>query len=236
MKGQPGPTVGGSAGGLALEIGAFDRAQQQAQMNWWAGGESSPPGPGKNSAGLALFRYQTRCGTVYGHTGSFPGYAQFAAATADGSRALTTTLNGFASDDGLPDPPAALDLLWTQKSGPPGVTFTAPTAAVTDATFPGVGAYVLELSASDGELASASETTVTVHDGSVLFTFQAQVAASADDAEETASGKVRRGSSDLELVFDGNRTMSRRNLANRLFNNPSTPVIENADQLSNDVI
>ena len=62
-------------------------------MDWWPGGESSPPGPGKNSAGLALFRYQTRCGTVYGHTGNFPGYVQFAAATANGRRAVTTTLN-----------------------------------------------------------------------------------------------------------------------------------------------
>ena len=62
-------------------------------MDWWVGGESSPPGPGKNSAGLALFRYQTKCGTVYGHTGNFPGYAQFAAATADGKRAVTTSLN-----------------------------------------------------------------------------------------------------------------------------------------------
>lgn len=76
-----------------LGLKFFGRAQQRAQMQWWVGGESSPPGPGKNSAGLALFRYQTRCGTVYGHTGNFPGYTQFAAATADGSRALTTTLN-----------------------------------------------------------------------------------------------------------------------------------------------
>lgn len=76
-----------------LGLKFFDRAQQREQMHWWVGGESSPPGPGKNSAGLALFRYQSKCGTVYGHTGSFPGYAQFAAATADGTRAVTTTLN-----------------------------------------------------------------------------------------------------------------------------------------------
>jgi D-alanyl-D-alanine carboxypeptidase len=76
-----------------LGLKFFGRAQQQQQMNWWVGGESSPPGPGKNSAGLALFRYQSKCGTVYGHTGSFPGYAQFAAATADGTRAVTTTLS-----------------------------------------------------------------------------------------------------------------------------------------------
>jgi D-alanyl-D-alanine carboxypeptidase len=71
----------------------FSTAAQQQQMRWIRGGASSPPGPGKNSAGLALFRYQTRCGTVYGHTGNFPGYVQLAAATADGKRTLTTTLN-----------------------------------------------------------------------------------------------------------------------------------------------
>lgn len=76
-----------------LGLRFFDRAQQQEQMRFWPGGESSPPGPGKNSAGLALFRYQTKCGTVYGHTGNFPGYVQFAAATADGSKAVTTSLN-----------------------------------------------------------------------------------------------------------------------------------------------
>jgi D-alanyl-D-alanine carboxypeptidase len=76
-----------------LGLKYFGRAEQQRQMKWWVSGESSPPGPGKNSAGLALFRYQSKCGTVYGHTGNFPGYTQFAAATADGSRAVTTTLN-----------------------------------------------------------------------------------------------------------------------------------------------
>jgi len=71
----------------------FSRAQQRQQMRFVAGGESSPPGPGRNSAGLALFRYRTRCGTVYGHTGNFPGYVQGAAASADGRRAVTTSLN-----------------------------------------------------------------------------------------------------------------------------------------------
>ncbi len=76
-----------------LGLRFFDRDQQRRQMRFFKGGESSPPGPGRNSAGLALFRYQTRCGTVYGHTGNFPGYVQFAAATADGKRAVTTSLN-----------------------------------------------------------------------------------------------------------------------------------------------
>jgi D-alanyl-D-alanine carboxypeptidase len=51
-------------------------------------GASSPPGPGKNSASIGVFRYQTGCGTVYGHTGSFPGYRVFIAATANGKRSV----------------------------------------------------------------------------------------------------------------------------------------------------
>jgi D-alanyl-D-alanine carboxypeptidase len=51
-------------------------------------GSSSPPGPGKNFAGIGIFRYRTGCGTVYGHTGSFPGYRVFLAASADGQRSV----------------------------------------------------------------------------------------------------------------------------------------------------
>jgi len=51
-------------------------------------GSSSPPGPGKNFAGLGIFRYRTGCGTVFGHTGSFPGYRVFIAAGADGKRSV----------------------------------------------------------------------------------------------------------------------------------------------------
>jgi D-alanyl-D-alanine carboxypeptidase len=71
----------------------FFGAAQQAEQMTFVPGNSSPPGPGNNAAGLALFRYTSRCGVVYGHTGNFPGYVQWAAATADGSRAVTTSLN-----------------------------------------------------------------------------------------------------------------------------------------------
>jgi D-alanyl-D-alanine carboxypeptidase len=56
-------------------------------------GNSEPPGPGINEAGLALFRYSTLCGTVYGHTGNTAGYTQFAAASRDGSRSVTVSAN-----------------------------------------------------------------------------------------------------------------------------------------------
>lgn len=56
-------------------------------------GSSDPPGPGVNSAGLSIFRYQTRCGTVYGHTGSIFGYTQFIAASKNGSRSVVVSIN-----------------------------------------------------------------------------------------------------------------------------------------------
>jgi D-alanyl-D-alanine carboxypeptidase len=56
-------------------------------------GSSSPPGPGKNSAGLGIFRYRTRCGDVYGHTGSFPGYRLFVAGSAGGGRSVVFVVN-----------------------------------------------------------------------------------------------------------------------------------------------
>ena len=56
-------------------------------------GSSEPPGPGQNSAGLAVFRYQTKYGTVYGHTGNTLGYTQFLAATRDGTRSAVVSVN-----------------------------------------------------------------------------------------------------------------------------------------------
>jgi D-alanyl-D-alanine carboxypeptidase len=56
-------------------------------------GSSEPPGPGKQSVGLGIFRYRTSCGTVYGHTGNTAGYTQFVAATRDGQRSVTVSVN-----------------------------------------------------------------------------------------------------------------------------------------------
>lgn len=56
-------------------------------------GSSEPPGPGQNAAGLAIFRYQTKDGTVYGHTGNTLGYTQFVAATKDGVRSTVVSVN-----------------------------------------------------------------------------------------------------------------------------------------------
>ncbi|GGY51479.1 serine hydrolase domain-containing protein [Streptomyces omiyaensis] len=62
-------------------------------------GESQPAGPGVNAAGLGVFRYTTRCGTVHGHTGNTPGYTQFAAATPDGRRTVTVSVTSQVTLD-----------------------------------------------------------------------------------------------------------------------------------------
>jgi D-alanyl-D-alanine carboxypeptidase len=71
----------------------FDGDVQDAQRSFIPGSGSEPTGPGDNSAGLALFRYETDCGTVYGHTGNTFGYTQFAAASSDGRRSTTASMN-----------------------------------------------------------------------------------------------------------------------------------------------
>ncbi|KRD20062.1 serine hydrolase [Streptomyces sp. Root264] len=68
----------------------------------WIAGSSVPAGPGRNAAGLALFRYTTRCGVVLGHTGNFPGYTQLVAATPDGRRSLTFSLTSQINGAGDP--------------------------------------------------------------------------------------------------------------------------------------
>ncbi|MGN9758515.1 serine hydrolase domain-containing protein [Streptomyces sp. SD31] len=67
----------------------YGRAVVREQRRWIPGAASEPAGPGRNDAGLAIFRYTTRCGVVLGHTGNTLGYTQLIAATPDGRRSLT---------------------------------------------------------------------------------------------------------------------------------------------------
>lgn len=78
------------------------KAERAAQFTFIKGATSGPPGPGANAAGLALFRYRTRCGTVYGHTGNILGSTHFIAATADGQTSLSFAINTQVTDDLLP--------------------------------------------------------------------------------------------------------------------------------------
>ncbi|MFC7915998.1 serine hydrolase domain-containing protein [Streptomyces sp. NPDC057386] len=89
--------IRGYAGG-ALYGPAVVREQRR-----WIDGESQPAGPGRNSAGLAVFRYDTRCGTVLGHTGNTAGYTQLIAATPDGRRSLTFSVTAQINAGQAPD-------------------------------------------------------------------------------------------------------------------------------------
>ena len=50
----------------------FGAGTQAEQFDFIAGG-SEPTGPGRNAAGLAIFRYRTRCGTMFGQPATPPG-------------------------------------------------------------------------------------------------------------------------------------------------------------------
>ena len=116
----------------------------------------------------------------------------------------SVVLDGTVTDDGKPDPPAAVTTSWSKLTGPGTVTFANPGSVDTTATFDASGSYVLRLSATDSELSSTDEVTVTVNDSAPPGgTLDVAVAAGSDDAEQALSGSVALSSSDLELVTDG---------------------------------
>lgn len=77
-------------------------------------------------------------------------------------RGQSATLAGNVTDDGKPDPPAAVTAKWTKKSGPGTVTFANANVAGTTATFSVSGTYVLTLTANDGAKTGTDDVQVTV--------------------------------------------------------------------------
>ncbi|MEI6343038.1 MAG: lamin tail domain-containing protein [Verrucomicrobiota bacterium] len=74
---------------------------------------------------------------------------------------LPVALEGWATDDGLPEP-TRLSGEWTQVSGPRGVVFRAPGASNGVVELPGQGTYVLRWRASDGERDATDDVQLTV--------------------------------------------------------------------------
>lgn len=72
-------------------------------------------------------------------------------------------LSGVVSDDGLPNPPAAITIIWSKAKGPGSVTFANPAAPITSATFSRPGTYLLRLRATDGALTASDSVTIRVN-------------------------------------------------------------------------
>lgn len=75
----------------------------------------------------------------------------------------SAALDATVGDDGLPDPPGAVSVAWTKRSGPGTVTFGNAASVDTTATFSHAGVYVLRLTASDSASSTFDELTVTVN-------------------------------------------------------------------------
>jgi len=82
---------------------------------------------------------------------------------------VAITLNATVTDDGLPNPPAAVTTTWTKQSGPGTVTFGNPSSVDTTANFSAAGTYILRLTANDSALSSYDEITVTVQTGNIYY-------------------------------------------------------------------
>ncbi len=125
----------------------------------------------------------------------------------------SASLDGAASDDGLPNPPASLATGWSRISGPGTVTFGNAGNMDTTASFSTSGTYVLRLTANDGALTSSDDVTVTVFP---VGTFELRIAFGTDDAEERANASVSLNNNDLEMVLNteggvtGNQTVGLR--------------------------
>ncbi|MBI4850186.1 MAG: hypothetical protein HY819_00010 [Acidobacteria bacterium] len=72
-------------------------------------------------------------------------------------------LNATVTDDGLPNPPAQVNLSWTQVAGNGVVTFSSPNAAVTQASFSATGTYTLRLTGNDSVLSASDDVIVIVN-------------------------------------------------------------------------
>jgi hypothetical protein len=164
-------------GGMSIRI-------QQVSGDWWASIYTSDQGANYGAL-FGIFNYQGDPRLAYFYfkdiDGNIPDEFFVQSSVGDGvanqppavdagpDQAVTlpaaASLDGTVTDDGLPDPPAAVTTTWSQVSGSGTVTFADPNTVDTTASFSGTGTYVLRLTADDGEFVASNEVIVTVIGG-----------------------------------------------------------------------
>ena len=80
-------------------------------------------------------------------------------------------LEALVMDDGIPDPPARLNMIWSRvdpEQEVEGVTFSPPDSEYTQASFLKPGFYHLRLAAKDNDLEGFDEVALHVYDSPVI--------------------------------------------------------------------
>ncbi len=98
------------------------------------------------------------------------------------------SLNGVATDDGLPNPPGVFNVSWSVVSGPGSVNFANAHSPQTAATFTLGGVYVLRLTVTDGELTTSDDVQITVNGNDPYQAWRAANFSAAELANSAISG------------------------------------------------
>jgi hypothetical protein len=157
---QPGILRAYDAGNVTREL--WNSQQNAARDSLGNFSKFSPP---TVANGKVFVASQSSKLVVYGPIGPSGGnLPPIVSAGTDATITLPATLvvAGTASDDGNPAPPALLTTTWSLASGPAAVTFAAPNALSTTATFSVPGVYAIRLSAFDGQVTTSDDVLVTV--------------------------------------------------------------------------
>jgi RHS repeat-associated protein len=106
-----------------------------------------------------------------------------------GSDPVVITLDGTATDDGLPS--GTLNLLWERRQGPDTLTFADATLEDPTVTLTEPGVYLLRLTGDDGELSARDTMQITVHSPVDLTVNAVDISSmSVDPGTLTVSGMV----------------------------------------------
>jgi hypothetical protein len=170
----------------------------------------SPDGASWTSRGTMTFAGEIRAGLCWSSNSQFVGGSALfdnvsgfstsnvgasvsAGADFPAQTGLPAPLTGQATDDGLPDPPAATTISWELLAGPGSVDVTEPAQAATTAVFSQAGVYQMRLIADDGALRTFDDVTITVTDPPPLVSVAATSPAAAETGPQAGTFTFTRG-------------------------------------------